>query len=113
MSNTNDISQIRNLIFGETIKGFDERFEKLDNEISNINNKLDQFLAQLSGEKSDRQNDSKQIDDSLKGVNSQIVDLKNDLLNKLNSLEASKAANMDLAKIFSEVSDRLRNDDQK
>ena len=113
MSNTNDISQIRNLIFGETIQGIDQRFEKLDNNVSDINKKLDQFLTQLSGVKSNRQNESKQLDESLKGINEQIGDLKNDVLQKLNSLEMSKAERMDLAKIFSEVSEKLSNSEQK
>ena len=101
------------LIFGETIKGIDDRFEKLDNDISDINKKLDQLLSQLSGEKSNRKTESKQIDESLKGINGQISDLKKDVLEKLNALDMSKAERLDLAKIFSEVADRLSNSEQK
>jgi chromosome segregation ATPase len=109
MSNSNDISQIRNLIFGETIKSFEGRFASMDNEVAEINKKLDKLLAQLSGEKSERQNESKQLDGSLKDLNAHINDLKTELLEKLNSLEDSKAARLDLAKIFSDVSAQLNN----
>ncbi|KAA3615068.1 MAG: hypothetical protein D8M58_11490 [Calditrichaeota bacterium] len=113
MSKSNDISQIRNLIFGETIKSFDEKFAKVDSEISSINKKLDQFLEQLSSEKSERQNGANQIDETLKNVNSQIQEMQKTLMDKLNTLEDSKTANVDLAKIFSDLAAQLSNGENK
>jgi uncharacterized protein Yka (UPF0111/DUF47 family) len=111
MSNPNDISLIRDLIIGETVQQFDERFKKVSKEISAVNKKLDQLVEQLSAEKSERQNESGKLDEALKKAGSLVDDMKNDLSDKLVSLESSKAARMDLGKIFSEVSKQLGNSD--
>ena len=42
------ISSIRNIIFGDQIREYNERFEAVDQEIKLINEKIDQFRADIS-----------------------------------------------------------------
>ena len=108
MSNTNvnNVDQIRELIFGQQIKEFESRFDELSNELkaleSRLSRRLEESVSKLSREsqratealdqkiddlaemtQKDRNKLKELIDTTDEALQTQVRNLKNELLNKL------------------------------
>ncbi len=117
MSNTNDISQIRQLIFGEEMAKFADRFKTLDDRFAKMDEQVRQILSQMAVDRENNQSASKNLGNNLEkamaSIENQVTALKDELVSRLETLQDSKAARNDLAKMFSNLATQLKDNKDK
>lgn len=117
MSNTNDISQIRQLIFGEEMAKFADRFKTLDDRLAKMDEQVRQIVSQMAADQENNQTVSKNLGNNLEkamaSIENQIKALKDELVSRLETLQDSKAARNDLAKMFTNLATQLKDNTDK
>lgn len=117
MSEANDISQIRSLIFGETISEYNKRFEALTQSIDSVNSKLDQFIADQQKLKQEQDKGAQSLGDniasSVANIEQAITALKDEINNKFDKMHSDKTGREDLSALLGEMADKLSNSGEK
>ncbi|HHM01581.1 MAG TPA: hypothetical protein ENJ15_01100 [Caldithrix abyssi] len=117
MSNSNDISQIRNLIFGETIDEINSKFNQIESGIADINARISALEKELSGTQSRGEEKAAVLLEEIRGTRSQMSEqlstLKKDLLSRIEKMEQSKTNRQALAALFDRMAAELKTDGKK
>ena len=110
------VDQIRNILFGEQISLIEQRFSKLEEEltlaISKLSDKVDENTKQLQSETSslaqEQSEDLKKLQDN---INSKIIETESELLNQiqkgLEQLDHKASHRNDLAQLLNEMAQKL------
>jgi len=110
------VDQIRNILFGEQISLIEQRFSKLEEEltlaISKLSDKVDENTKQLQSETSslaqEQSEDLKKLQDN---INSIIIETESELLNQiqkgLEQLDHKASHRNDLAQLLNEMAQKL------
>ncbi len=112
MSNSNDISQIRNLIFGETIDEINNKFRQVESGITDINTRIAALEKELSGTQSQGEKKAADLFGEIKETRSRMEEslgaLKKDLLSRIEAMEQSKTNREALAALFDRMATELK-----
>ena len=115
-TNTDSVDQIRNILFGEQIDLINQRFEKLEQNlthmISKLSDKMDQVNKTMQNDNSDlalqQSEDLKNLETS---ISHKIVETESELLNQiqsgLQSLDNKASHRIELAKLLNNMADQL------
>ena len=113
MSNSNDISQIRNLIFGEELDKINAQFKQFDARFKQVEQLLDQITNRIHENKSHAQQLEESINTAENALKEQVDALKNDIIDRLEKLQSEKTARDELAVMFTDLANRLNNSSDK
>jgi len=111
MNKSNDISQIRNLIFGEEMDKIDSHFKEIDDHLSKLGKRMDEMTARINDDKKSANETAQTIEGQLKNavsdIQKQIETMQAELTRRMDALQLSTAARTELAEMFSQFADRL------
>jgi len=117
MSNSNDISQIRDLIFGTEMDKIDAHFKELEARFTQMDQRLEQITARIGDDRSEARQSAQHLEEAINGAIStmkkQVDTLKKELIERLDTLQTDKTARIELAEMFTELAERLNNSDDK
>ena len=108
----NDILQIRDLIFGENIKQYEERFKELEKTINGLKNELNEKNKVLQSLHSRADKLQKAIDDtkneSLKNSHNEVQRLKEEINRRLEAFDQLKLNRQDLSSYLTELASKVK-----
>ncbi len=117
MSNSNDISQIRNLIFGTEMDKINTHFTELEARLAQMDQRLEQITTRIGNDKSEAQQSAQHLENSLNtamsAIKGQVDALKKELIERLDKLQSDKTARDELADLFTDLAKRLNNSGDK
>ncbi len=117
MSKSNDISQIRNLIFGETIDEINNKFRQIESGIADINTRIAALEKELSGTQSQGEKKAADLYEEIKDSRSRMEDnlreLKKELLTRIETVEQDKTNRQTLAALFDQMASELKTGEGK
>ncbi len=111
---TNDVAQIRELIFGDKIREYDRHFQQLDKMITTLNEQLNGLGVQINNlakEQSQMHSTiNERFDEAFNKLHARLENLQNDLQQKFENLNELKVNRADLGNFLIELGMRLKGD---
>ncbi len=108
----NDILQIRDLIFGENIKQYEERFKELEQTIKNLKNELKEKEKALQSLQTRSDELQQAIENAKKQSNEnnriEIQRLRDEIDNRLEAYDQLKLNRQDLGSYLTELGSKLK-----
>ncbi len=108
----NDISQIRELIFGDKIREYDRRFTKIDETLNKIQENLIEKEKQLAALQQDLQgtanNLAEQVQNDLEKMQKDWEETRQEIMRKIEELINDKADRLQMGNYLIEMGMRLK-----
>lgn len=108
MSQSNDISQIRNLIFGETIDEINARFNTLEDGLQRLEERLNSILERLEHTASASDENLKALEERMARNQAETGKQIEAVMKQLDELNRIKTGRDDLAALLAETARKLQ-----
>ncbi len=115
----NNIEQIRELIFGESMREYERRFIELQKRVEKNQARFEETVQELrqqietaNGKGKESLNGlKKELDEAARGIHQELETMKAELLDKIQQLALDKTDRLQLANFLTELALRLKGED--